>query len=80
MTANFAKTGQYYWVASPSSFCYSDASVRIVFSTGGYNNGNVYDSYGARGVVTLKPGTKLEDGTGTYDNPYIVGPLVTRTN
>lgn len=44
--------------------------------TGTSKNSN----FGARGVVTLKPGTKLENGTGTYDNPYIVGPLVTRTN
>ena len=80
MTANFAKTGQYYWVASPNYFVGSNAIVRYVYTTGGSRNGYVYSCNGARGVVSLRPGTKLEKGTGTYDNPYVVGPLVTRTN
>ena len=82
MTANFAKTGQYYRGASPARFSHISAFVRVVYTTGG--NGSDYDgvtnSSGARGVVTLKPGTKLENGTGTYDNPYIVGPIVARTS
>ena len=80
MTANFAKTGQYYWGASPNSFNSDAALVHGVNTTGDIDISTVSSIYGARGVVTLKPGTKLEDGTGTYDNPYIVGPLVTRTN
>ena len=79
MTANFAKTGQSYRVASPCSFDYY-AFVRYVYTTGDSSNVSVSYSNGARGVVTLLPGTKLEDGTGTYTNPYIVGPLVTRVN
>ena len=80
MTANFAKTGQYYWGASPGSFGNRDANVRGVDATGGNDGNCVSNSNGARGVVSLKPGTKLEDGTGTYTDPYIVGPLVTRTS
>ena len=80
MTANFAKTGQDYWCASPYYFSIANACVRSVNTTGGNDDNNVYYSRGARGVVTLKPGTKLEDGTGTYTDPYIVGPLVTRVN
>ena len=78
MTANFAKTGQYYWGASPFNFGNDYAFVRYVISTGGINNDYVSVSFGARGVVSLRPGTKLENGTGTYNDPYIVGPLVTR--
>ena len=78
MTANFAKTGQYYWGASPYGFVYDRARVRYVTVSGVYNYTTVYLSNGARGVISLKPGTKLENGSGTYDNPYIVGPLVTR--
>ena len=80
MTTNFAKTGQYYWGASPYFFNNVYAYVRYVYTTGDVYNYNVYGSRGARGVVTLSPGTKLENGTGTYNDPYIVGPLVTRVN
>ncbi len=80
MTANFAKTGQYYWGASPSSFSDNRARVRSVDATGGRSDPSVSNSYGARGVVSLRPGTKLENGTGTYNDPYIVGPIVARTS
>ena len=80
MTANFAKTGQNYWGASPNNFSSSSAYVRDVGATGGSDVNTVRNSFGARGVVSLRPGTKLEKGTGTYNDPYIVGPLVTRVN
>ena len=80
MTANFAKTRQYYWGASPDSFNYSPARVRYVHTSGDVSFGTVLVSYGARGVVSLRPGTKLEKGTGTYNDPYIVGPIVARTS
>jgi len=80
MTANFAKTGQNYRGASPYYFIYDGAIARYVKDTGVAHYFSVKSGYGARGVVSLRPGTKLEDGTGTYTDPYIVGPLVTRTN
>ena len=80
MTANFAATGQIYWGASPNHFGSDGANVLRVNEVGNYNFYVVYTSRGVRGVVTLLPGTKLEDGTGTYTDPYIVGPLVTRVN
>jgi len=80
MTANFAKTGQNYWGASPSGMDYNYAGVRRVSTAGDKYISYVYSSYGVRGVVTLLPSTMLENGSGTYDDPYIVGPLVTRTN
>ena len=80
MTANFVKTGQYYCGASPDYFYNYYAYVRYVTTAGGYNYDRVCISNGARGVVTLLPGIDIEGGTGTYIDPYVVGPLVTRTN
>ena len=80
MIPNFAKTGQYYWGASPEAFGDYNASVRSVNTYGVNDSYNVYASFGARGVVTLKPGTKLDKGSGTYTDPYIIGPVVTREN
>ena len=80
MTATFAKTGQEYLGGSPYLFDIF-ARVRLVDGRGDAANfGSVGNSYGARGVVTLKPGTKLENGTGTYLAPYIVGPIVDRNS
>ena len=80
MSVNFAKTGQLCWVGSPHVFGSGNASIRYVYTSGVDGSDIINDSLGVRGVVTLSPSTKLENGTGTYTNPYIVGPLVTRTN
>ena len=80
MTANFAKTGKDYWGSSPFSMGINAASVRYVSTSGDVYSSLVNNSFGARGVVSLRPGTKLEKGTGTYNDPYIVGPIVTRTS
>ena len=79
MTANFAKTGQYWWLGSPDSFYDYSARVHRVSTVGGVNNENVVRAYGLRPVIALKPGTEISGGTGTYLDPYIVGPLVTRS-
>ena len=80
MKGNFAATGQNYWVASPRYFATTDASVGYVPPTGGGVYTSVSFSYGARPVISLKPGTELDSGTGTYTDPYVVGPIVTREN
>jgi hypothetical protein len=79
MTNYFARTRQDYWGASPYDFYVNSADVRSVSSSGVNGAIHVGTSYGARGVVSLSPGTKLENGTGTYTDPYIVGPIVTRS-
>ena len=79
MTANFAKTGQYYWGLSPSYFYYSTADVHNVDNSGDNYSSYVRASYGVRGVISLRPGTELSNGTGTYTDPYIVGPIVERS-
>ena len=77
MTSNYAKTGQYYLEGSPYSFdrissrtiAVSNVGIRVETTIG----------YGVRGVITLKPSIEISGGTGTYTDPYVVGPLVTRS-
>ena len=67
------KTGQYYWIASPSNFFYYFASGRFVDSSGylyGYDRVNY--AYGVRPAISLKPGTEYKDGDGSMNNPYVV--------
>ena len=85
MTGDFAKTGQSYWGISPESYYnFRNAFVYYVNEGGGYNNSGYPNTLtvsvrlGARGVISLKPGTSLDGGTGTYTDPYVVGPLVQR--
>ena len=80
MDNNFAATGQNYWGLSPRSYHIGYARVHIIDTTGDTRNADnvVVNSYGTRGVVTLKPSTELDGGTGTYTDPYVVGPLVQR--
>ena len=79
MTENFAKTDRYYWTLSPYSFPYNNAIVGSVDTLGRRGTYGVHQSIGVRGVVTLKPGILLESGDGTYNNPYIVGPVIERS-
>ena len=79
MADAYATTGQYYWGLSPYSFFSYYAYVRVVNTTGVTGNNYAYYANGARAVITLKPGTEIEEGSGTYTDPYVVGPKVTRT-
>ena len=74
MDSSYAQTGSSYWTGSPKS--YPSAYVSTVWTTGISSYSNVLNAYGVRPVITLKPSTKIEGGTGTYLDPYIVGPLV----
>ena len=68
----------FYWTMSPFDFSSNNAGVIVVKGDGDYSYYIISNSTNVRGVVTLKPGTKLENGTGTYTDPYIVGPIVER--
>ena len=78
MTSSFAVTGQKYWMLS--LFYYNGVSdfVRFVDTSGTSDSTQVFYAHGVRGVVTLKPGIEFDSGTGTYTDPYVVGPLVQR--
>ena len=66
------KTGQEYWLGSPSNFTGLSARGRNITNAGSSNNPIISSSYGVRPVVSLKPGTEYSSGDGSCDNPYVV--------
>ena len=80
MNYAYAKTGQTYWGASPSTFSNSNgyARVRAVNASGNSGSATNYYSYAARPVVTLSMTAEIEEGDGTYESPYVIGPKIAR--
>ena len=69
-----SKTNVWYWASAPSYFYYDDALERSVTSGGNWSYGsNVYSTGGARPAVSIQPGTNFVSGTGTAEDPFIVG-------
>ena len=66
------KTGSTYWPASPSTFIYSYASVRLVTASGGASYYRVNYSLGARPAVSLAADTNITSGDGSVETPYII--------
>ena len=80
------KTGEYYWLGSPSylvngsAYVYVDGAVSCaVNSTGGINKSGsttshnlVNNSNGVRPAVSLAPDTIVSSGDGSINNPYII--------
>jgi hypothetical protein len=69
-------TNQNYWTGSPYYFYCSPGCYAYEFdeeTTGffGYSNVDNYTS-GIRPVISLKSGTKISSGSGTYNDPYVV--------
>ena len=64
-------TGQYYWALSPSTFYVNAVGFRVD-SDGSLYGYSVGYSHGARPSVSLAPGTRTENGTGTADDPYVI--------
>ena len=71
-TAN--KTGAYYWASAPNHFVNAYAHERYVPATGYWDYVyHVYDTYGARPALSLRPGTTFKSGgDGSVGNPYEV--------
>ena len=69
---NARKTGQWYWLASPSYFLANDALGRLVNSSASMSNGVVYAKDGVRPAISLKPGITYSSGDGSMANPYVV--------
>ena len=67
-------SGPGYWGITAAYFM-TDANVGL----GENGSSTVVNSYPNRPVVTLKPKTVLDGGTGTYTDPYIIGPIVDRS-
>ena len=69
----YLKTGNMYWLASPSNFIINGVSGRSVNTSGSMNNSYSVDTAGgARPVVSLKSGTVYASGDGSYTNPFVV--------
>ena len=69
---NIRKTGQQYWISSPTYVSSSSPALLYVTSTAGFSNVSVGGTYGVRPVISLKPGTEYESGTGSMADPYVV--------
>ena len=72
-TAYYLYNGVFYWTLSPYSLYYWYADVFDLASSGRFSSHGVTGPWGARPVVSLKPGTVLASGSGTSTSPYIVG-------
>lgn len=69
---NIRKTGQYYWLASPSYFYSINASERGVYTMGNESTSYVAYTIGVRPAVSLTPGTIYASGSGSKSDPYVV--------
>ena len=77
MQSGFARTGKFWWLSSPNDFQLNSSYGKRVNASGGSDADIVYNSYGVRPVIVLKPGIELElGGEGTYNNPYVVKTTV----
>ena len=65
-------TGSSYWTMSPCYYGTNDSRVYQVSSSGDIDYNIVNYSAGIRPLVSLKAGTKISNGDGTANNPYIV--------
>ena len=72
----YLKTGNIYWLASPSYFDYVDAYGLVVNATGYKSNYNASLAGGARPSVSLKPGTEYVSGDGSFTKPFVIGDAV----
>ena len=66
-------TGQGYWSVSPYNFDNTYARSFYIYSDGGLGeNGLVRNANGVRPAVSLVQGIRIERGTGTVGDPYII--------
>ena len=70
-STNYLNNGQYFWLGSPHNFDGDHAFVRMA-SSGGFTGGRVHDSWGVRPAVSLKPGTNITSGDGSYTLPFLI--------
>ncbi len=69
---NIRKTGEYYWLLSPSNFGGREVAGNRREAKGNLDYYSVNYLYGVRPVISLKPGTEYIDGDGSKNNPYII--------
>ena len=65
--------GSYYWSLSPAYFSGSHAYVYALSVNGSfYSNYVSQTARGVRPAISLASGTKIADGDGSVDSPYVV--------
>ena len=65
-------TNRSYWSGAPDYYINDSAIEFRVGSSGGLNANFVFNTYGVRPAVSLKPGIRFARGDGTADTPYVV--------
>ena len=65
-------TGQSYLLLSPSEFSINAYGFYVSSDGGLFNNCSVGYSRGARPSVSLAPGTRITEGDGTVNSPYVI--------
>ena len=61
-----------WWTMSPAGISDSSSYVWFVSTTGGIGNDRVNYTHRLRAVLNLTADTKISDGDGTKENPFIV--------
>ena len=74
-TSFYLYTGSYYWTLSPYYFANSAIWGFFLYPKGSLGIGAFYSlpSYGVRPSISLKQGTAISGGSGTAEDPFIVG-------
>ena len=70
-SSNYLNNGQNVWLASPFYFGNGGAFARRV-SSSGFSSNNTYGLHGVRPSVSLKPGTNITLGDGSFTNPFVI--------
>ncbi len=61
-----------WWTMSAAGFSGYGSEAWLMFNTNNLYSSNVTNSHSVRGVINLNANTKISDGDGTKDNPFIV--------
>lgn len=70
---NITKTGQTYWLMSPSNYTAYFAGVKFIYRDGDWeSSAGVNTKSGVRPAISLIPGIEYTSGDGSMDNPYVV--------
>ena len=72
LVGTYLNDGNAFWSLSPYYFDNTDARGYYV-SNGSLIDSTISDSYGLRPSVSLKPGLPVIKGTGTVNDPYVIG-------
>ena len=68
---HYFNNGEYVWLVSPDRFYDICAYVRMAYS-GGFSSLCLNFSKGVRPSVSIKPGTSISSGDGSYTSPFVI--------